>query len=104
MNRSFEIITSLQYSRKAATAQAEAFQSGKKYQDMQKACSLGPSRTGIMKTRPFPLSGGADAKGFPTAVRKPEGGPEASRDIRDMSPKSRKRTQTCDSPAAAGSP
>lgn len=37
MNRSFEIITSLQYSLKAATAQVEAFQSGKKYQDMQKA-------------------------------------------------------------------
>lgn len=37
MNHSFEIITSLQYSLKAATAQVEAFQSGKKYLDMQKA-------------------------------------------------------------------
>lgn len=59
---------------------------------MQKTCSSGPNRTGIMKTRPFPLPGGADAKGFPTAVRKPGGGPEASRGIRDMPPKSRKRT------------
>lgn len=37
MNHSFEIITSLQYSLKAAAAQVEAFQSGKKYLDMQKA-------------------------------------------------------------------
>lgn len=35
MNRSFEIITSLQYQLKAAQALVEAFQSGKKYLDMK---------------------------------------------------------------------
>jgi hypothetical protein len=37
MNHSFENITSFQYSLKAATAQVEAFKSGKKYLDTQKA-------------------------------------------------------------------
>lgn len=37
MNRSFDIITSLQYRLKAAIAQVEAFKSGKKYQDIQQA-------------------------------------------------------------------
>lgn len=35
MNHSFDIITSLQYRLKAAIAEAAAFKSGKKYQDMQ---------------------------------------------------------------------
>ncbi len=37
MDHSFSFITSLQYQLKAALAQLAAFQSGKKYQDMQEA-------------------------------------------------------------------
>ena len=35
MGNSFDIITSLQYRLKAATTEAAAFKSGKKYQNMQ---------------------------------------------------------------------
>ena len=188
MNHSFEIITSLQYSLKAATAQVVAFQSGKKYLDMQKAheeeirklsmriqhlekelekahretvavrnqwfevfedlekehakeLAQAVKKAQRLEKRALHAEGklekaeekitlqrrqiytleteleeekgknlqlraqlnrdyensslprGADAKGFPTAVRKPEGDPEASRGIRGTSPKSRKRTQ-----------